>query len=146
MTLRGQLILAQTPLALALVLVALLAQWTVSRLGQQAQVVLKDNYRSVLAAQRMKEAIERMDSGALFVIAGQREKGMQQAAASRKRFAAELQVEEANITERGEAEAVHRLHRQWEDYVRSFDELTGLERGEAGRRGPDPDTFDWIPK
>ena len=27
-----------------------------------------------------------------------------------------------------------------------IDELTGLERGEAGRRGPDPDTFDWIPK
>ncbi|MCB0946849.1 MAG: aldo/keto reductase [Mycobacterium sp.] len=27
-----------------------------------------------------------------------------------------------------------------------IDELTGLDRGEAGRRGPDPDTFDWIPK
>ena len=27
-----------------------------------------------------------------------------------------------------------------------IDELTGLDRGEVGRRGPDPDTFDWIPK
>ena len=27
-----------------------------------------------------------------------------------------------------------------------IDELTRLDRGEAGRRGPDPDTFDWIPK
>lgn len=27
-----------------------------------------------------------------------------------------------------------------------IDELTGLDKGEAGRRGPDPDTFDWIPK
>lgn len=27
-----------------------------------------------------------------------------------------------------------------------IDELAGLDRGEAGRRGPDPDTFDWIPK
>ena len=32
--------------------------------------MLKDNYRSVLAAQRMKEAIERMDSAALFIVAG----------------------------------------------------------------------------
>ena len=24
-------------------------------------------------------------------------------------------------------------------------EITGLDRGEAGRRGPNPDTFDWIP-
>lgn len=23
--------------------------------------------------------------------------------------------------------------------------ITGLDRGDAGRRGPDPDTFDWIP-
>jgi 2,5-diketo-D-gluconate reductase A len=23
--------------------------------------------------------------------------------------------------------------------------ITALDRGEAGRRGPDPDTFDWIP-
>jgi 2,5-diketo-D-gluconate reductase A len=25
-------------------------------------------------------------------------------------------------------------------------EITALDRGEAGRRGPNPDTFDWIPK
>jgi 2,5-diketo-D-gluconate reductase A len=25
-------------------------------------------------------------------------------------------------------------------------EITGLDRGEAGRRGPNPDTFDWIPE
>ncbi|WP_328352567.1 aldo/keto reductase [Mycobacterium sp. NBC_00419] len=27
-----------------------------------------------------------------------------------------------------------------------IDELTALDKGEAGRRGPDPDTFAWIPK
>ncbi|HRI48756.1 MAG TPA: ATP-binding protein [Pseudomonadota bacterium] len=133
MTLRAKLLVAQAPLLLALALLGVLCLLAVSSIGGSAQHILQDNYRSVLAAQRMKEAIERMDSGALFVIAGQREKGMQQAAASRKRFTAELQVEEANITERGEAEAAHRLHRLWEDYVRSFDELTRLEDAQAGR-------------
>ncbi len=27
-----------------------------------------------------------------------------------------------------------------------IDELSALDKGEAGRRGPNPDTFDWIPK
>lgn len=27
-----------------------------------------------------------------------------------------------------------------------IEELTALDKGEAGRRGPNPDTFDWIPK
>ncbi|WP_059016235.1 aldo/keto reductase [Mycobacterium sp. M26] len=27
-----------------------------------------------------------------------------------------------------------------------IEELTALDKGEAGRRGPNPDTFDWVPK
>ena len=27
-----------------------------------------------------------------------------------------------------------------------IDAITSLDKGVAGRRGPDPDTFDWIPK
>lgn len=133
MTLRAKLLLAQAPLLAALTFLGALCLVTVSSIGGSAQHILRDNYRSVLAAQRMKEAIERMDSGALFVIAGQREKGMQQVAVSRKRFAAELQVEEDNITERGEADAARRLHRLWQDYTRSFDELARLEDAEASR-------------
>ena len=133
MTLRAKLLLAQAPLLAALAFLGVLCLVTVASIGSSAQHILRDNYRSVLATQRMKEAIERMDSGALFVIAGQREKGMQQAAASRKRFAAELQVEEDNITERGEADAARRLHRKWEDYTRSFDTLAGLAEMEAAR-------------
>lgn len=133
MTLRAKLLLAQSPLLVALVFLSALSLVAVSSIGGSAQKILRDNYRSVLAAQRMKEAIERMDSGALFVIAGQREKGMLQADASRKRFAAELHVEEENITERGEAEAARNLHRRWENYQQSFDALLQLPDAEAMR-------------
>ena len=47
----------------------------VLRLGNKIDVILRENYRSVLAAQRMKEALERMDSAALFAIGGQRRPG-----------------------------------------------------------------------
>jgi signal transduction histidine kinase len=84
---------------------------------------LKDNYRSVLAAQRMKEAIERMDSGALFIAAGQREKGIEQAEKNRPLFEAELKVQEGNITEAGEKEFTAGLRNAWTDYQVKFARL-----------------------
>ena len=36
-------------------------------LGQSIDVILRENYQSVVACQEMKEALERMDSGMLFV-------------------------------------------------------------------------------
>jgi signal transduction histidine kinase len=58
MRLRTKLLLAQLPLALALLLIGWLAVSTLGNLGGASQTILKDNYRSVLAMQRMKEAGE----------------------------------------------------------------------------------------
>ena len=64
MTLRSKLLLAQVPLAVAVLLLAFVGQRTIQSVGQSSQNILKDNYQSVLAAQAMKEAIERIDSEA----------------------------------------------------------------------------------
>ena len=79
MNLYKKLLLAQAPLAVALAMVGVFSVFVISYLGSHSQTILKDNYRSVLAAQRMKEDIERMDSGALFIVAGERQKGSEQA-------------------------------------------------------------------
>jgi two-component system, NtrC family, sensor histidine kinase KinB len=126
MTLRTRLLLAQGPLALALALVGVLAVATLADLGKSGQRILSDNYRSVLAAQRMKEAIERMDSAALFLIIGEEARGLRQAAENRPRFESELRVEEQNITEPGEKEAAEELRRNWTDYQRAFDSYLQL--------------------
>jgi two-component system, NtrC family, sensor histidine kinase KinB len=126
MTLRTRLLLAQGPLALALALVGVLAVATLADLGKSGQRILADNYRSVLAAQRMKEAIERIDSGALFLVIGEDTRGLRQAAENRPRFESELRVEEENITEPGEKEAAVELRRNWTDYQRAFDAYVQL--------------------
>jgi len=123
MTLRAKLLLAQAPLLLALLFQGVLSLRTVSSLGSSAQNILRENYRSVLAAQRMKEALERMDSSALFLLAGQRHKAVLQAAPNRKYFEAELRVEEGNITEPGERESAAKLRQSWATYLHSFDAL-----------------------
>ena len=123
MNLYRKLLLAQSPIALALAIVGVFSAVAISYLGSHSQGIMKDNYRSVLAAQRMKEAIERMDSAALFMVAGQREKGVEQVEKYRPVFEAELKVQEGNITERGEKEFTGGLRTAWTDYQAKFDRL-----------------------
>ena len=134
MNLYRKLLLAQSPLALALAIVGVVSVVVISFLGSHSQTILKDNYRSVLAAQRMKEAMERMDSAALFIVAGEREKGTEQAEKYRPIFETELKVQEGNITEAGE-KGIHRGTARLLDglsgQVRSFAENHNSRRGKA---------------
>ena len=126
MKLRTKLLLAQLPLALALLIIGALAVSTIGRLGENSQTILKDNYASVLAAQKMKEAIERMDSAALFKLAGHWAEGAGLAAKNRGLFENQLSIEEHNFTEPGEPEAAGRLRALWTNYQQQYDRLIVL--------------------
>ncbi|HUM09876.1 MAG TPA: ATP-binding protein [Myxococcaceae bacterium] len=134
MTLRSRLLLALSPLAVALAVVAAFSVVTTHQLGRAGERILSDNYRSVLAAQRMKESIERLDSGALFVVIGEKERGLALAREHRPAFEHELQVEERNITEPGETEAVGKLREAWTRYQADYDAFLQLPEGELQRR------------
>jgi HAMP domain-containing protein len=114
--------------------VGVVAMVTLARLGRAGQEILQDNYRSVLAIQRMTEALERMDSAALFIAAGERERGLPQQAAQRPKLEAELRVQEGNVTEPGEAEATRRLRDAWTRYQREFDAFQALPSTGATHR------------
>ena len=133
MTLRSRLLLAQAPLVLALLLLGATAVVTLARVGRSGQQVLADNYRSVLATQRITEQLERMDSAALFIIAGERERGLTQQAAQRPPLETELGVQQGNITEPGEAEATQRLRTAWTKYREAFDAFLQERDVEAAR-------------
>jgi NtrC-family two-component system sensor histidine kinase KinB len=134
MNLHKKILLAEVPLAIALAIVCIVSVVVISSLGSHSQTVLKDNYRSVLAAQRMKEAIERLDSAALFIVAGERQKGIEQAERSRTIFEGELKVQEENITEAGEKEFTAKLRAAWRDYQAKFDRLQKATSAEGARR------------
>jgi two-component system, NtrC family, sensor histidine kinase KinB len=136
MRLKTKLLLAQVPLALALLVLGGIAITTIGQLGLSSEKILKDNYRSVLAAQRMKEAIERMDSAALFIALGNREEGKQLAWRNRTIFEEELKVQVKNITEKGEQEASEALVKRWRDYLASYERFVQETRLEVLR-----DTF-----
>jgi signal transduction histidine kinase len=134
MNLYKKLLLAQAPIALALAIVGVFSVIVVSYLGTHSQTILKDNYRSVLAAQRMKEAIERMDSAALFLVAGESQKGLAQAEKNRPVFEAELKVQEGNITEAGEKEFTAGLRNAWTEYQTKFAKLGKATNAEEAKQ------------
>jgi len=124
--LRTRLLLAQAPLAIALAITGLLASFTLADLGRIGQGILRDNFESVVAAEKMKEAIERIDSGAMFLVIGERRRGLTQIAANRPIFDEALQQQEGNITEVGEAEATVRLRELWIGYQRQIERFVAL--------------------
>jgi two-component system, NtrC family, sensor histidine kinase KinB len=93
------------------------------QLGGSIDVILRENYKSVIAAERMKESLERMDSGALFALAGEEQQGRALAAEHRPRFEEALRVELGNITLPGEGERAERLRQLFAAYVPVLDRI-----------------------
>jgi len=119
-TLGRRLLLSQAPMAAALLLVGAASMRTVAFLGESSENILKDNYRSVLAAQRMNTALDLLDREALARAIGKT--ALAPDAVARQRFESELRVQENNITEPEEAEATQGLRAAWEAYERSLAE------------------------
>ncbi len=115
MTLRRRLLLAQVPLAAALVVVGAASLRTVSFLGDSSETILKDNYRSVLASQRMGDALDGLDREALLRALSKAE--VERAPMLRDRFESELRVQEGNLTEPGEGQLTERLRAAWTAYL-----------------------------
>jgi NtrC-family two-component system sensor histidine kinase KinB len=126
LSLRGKLLLAQAPLALALALVGVLSAVVTTRIAGQSRLILADNYRSVLAAQRMKESLERIDSGAVYFVIGHENDAREAIATNRRKFESELQVQEGNITEIGEADVTRALRQAWNGYLQAIDRHLSL--------------------
>ena len=62
MTLNRRLLLGIAPLLLILLAVGIYAIFLFSKLGGAIDVILRENYVSVVASQHIKEAAEEMDS------------------------------------------------------------------------------------
>src|SRR5579859_2507290 len=131
MSLRTKLVLTQTPLLVAILGMGIHSLTTISELGRRSERILSENYRSVVATQRMKESVERLDSAAMFLFSGRTAEAAAMVAVHRPRFEAELKVQEGNITEPGEREATQRLRHLWERYTEKFRAFEALGNPEA---------------
>jgi signal transduction histidine kinase len=116
-TLRMKLMLGFLPLLAILVGLGLWAIVMFYGLGGSIDVILRENYRSVLAVERMKEALERMDSALMFAFSGRAQQASDQFARSKEQFDRQLTVEQHNITVVGERETVDELTDEYRGYL-----------------------------
>jgi signal transduction histidine kinase len=107
--LRQKLSLGFGGLLLIILIIGIQSIIHLTKLGESIDVILRENYRSVIACQQMKEALERMDSGILFELLGYNQKGDELIRKNELAFEMALGVELHNITVPGEGERANHL-------------------------------------
>lgn len=109
MGIRQKFMLGFLALLLVIAVIGGLTTVQLRYLGKAVDTVLQENYRSVAACQDMTEALDRLDSGLLFILAGDESRGRGLLTTYQQGFAKALEREKNNITLPGEAAAVDSL-------------------------------------
>jgi NtrC-family two-component system sensor histidine kinase KinB len=111
------------------VLMGLVVVWAVTNLvslGKASDAILRENYRSILAAENMVDALERQDSAVLLILLGDSEKGIRQFRENESMFLQWLARAKDNITIQGEGELVQSIEAKYSKFRHEFSTLTDL--------------------
>lgn len=122
-SLRAQLLVSHLVLVLLMVVVMAGAIVNFFSLGRSIDRIFQNNYKSVIAAQNMKDALGRIDSSAAYVLAGQVQVARAQYETGRQQFDSAHAIVANNITEHGEEELAADMGRQFAQYRKAVEKL-----------------------
>jgi NtrC-family two-component system sensor histidine kinase KinB len=114
---------------IALVLMVVVLVWgfaSLFTLGRATEAILRENYRSILAAENMINSIERQGSATLLVIFGYQDEGLKQYRESETSFMESLGRAKDNITIAGEDKIVTAIEQGYAAYLAAFSRLEAL--------------------
>lgn len=124
MTLKRKIL---TGYGVAVALMGLTTAWAITNLvslGEASDAILRENYRSILAAENMVDILERQDSGILLLLLGDGENGITQFRENEATFLEWLAKARDNITVPGEADMVRSIETHYMKFRRIFSSLT----------------------
>jgi NtrC-family two-component system sensor histidine kinase KinB len=122
-TLRKKIFMGYGITLLLMVLILIWAFFNLRNLGLASDAILKDNYKSILAADNMVYAIERQDSAILLIFLGFEEQGWKQFRENEGQFFRWLGRAKDNITEQGEDRIVGSIEKEYAAYLRHVSEV-----------------------
>lgn len=111
------------------VLMGLVIGWAVTNLvslGKATDAILSENYRSIIAAEKMVDALERQDSAILLMLLGGTKKGVAQFHENEAVFFEWFARAKDNITIDGEAKIIQSIENDYVLYRRQFSDMTDL--------------------
>ena len=132
--LRSKLSLGFGGLLLIILIIGIQGILRVNELGQSIDVILRENYRSVIACQDMKESLERVDSAVLFVLLGYESKGEAQIEEYLAKFDNAMRTEGGNITVPGEGDAFNSLQALYAQYREVLTQVADASKSPEERR------------
>lgn len=121
-------ILAGYGVSLALIL--LVGVWGVAniwRLGQASEAILRENYRSIRAAEGMVDALERQDSATLISLSEGSTNAIDLFANNQVEFLQWLSRANDNITIPGETKILAKLQKSYREYLSSVAQFRSLQ-------------------
>lgn len=92
------------------------SMYQLTTIGASVQGILDDNYRSINAAKKMIEALEREDSAVLLLLSGQWKEGREILKSAHAVFQQGYETVQGNITIPGEEDQVNRIDAMYKAY------------------------------
>jgi NtrC-family two-component system sensor histidine kinase KinB len=111
---------------LLIIIILAVSGWSIYhllQLGRAIDVILVNNYKSILAAENMKEALERQDSSAMFFFASHADKARKQYEENSAVFSRYFETAANNVTEKGEPEIITDIDARYRDYKTDLETL-----------------------
>lgn len=124
MTLKKKILIGY---GVAFALMGLVVAWAVTNLvflGKATDAILSENYRSIIAAENMVDALERQDSAILLLFLGEADHGIAQFRENEAVFLGWLARAKDNITIAGEAQLVQSIDAGYTAYRQAFSTIT----------------------
>ena len=132
MSFKSKLVLAVSGQLAILILLGLVSIRTITMSGLTLQRIFRENYDSVAACLKMKDAIQALDRIAeAFIWENVKDAGV---SSSESEFADRLRFQQGNVTLPGEQELTDALTNQWNVYRSLFDRFVTLPAEGSARR------------
>jgi NtrC-family two-component system sensor histidine kinase KinB len=132
-TFRKKILLGYGASLLLIIVVLSLAVVLILRLGQASESILRENYRSIQAAENMIDAVERQDSATLLILLGYELQGASEFRENETLFLQWLGRAKDNITIAGEKEIIDTLEKGYTRYLSEISNLQLLHRAAPAR-------------
>lgn len=122
-TLRRKILLGYSTALLLLLLELLWAVFHLVHLQQASEAILKENYKSILAAENMIDAIERQDSAVILLLLTNGTQGLDQFRAHESQFLQWLGRAKDNITIPDEDKIISRIESGYQAFLGDFSSM-----------------------
>ena len=131
MSLRKKIIIGYGIAFTLLVLVLFWAIVNLYQLGKASNAILKENYRSILAAETMINSLGLQDSAILLMLHGEKNDGLVQFRRNESIFLQWLGRAKDNITIEGEDRIVDSLEKAFNEYLVAFSRMLILNETDS---------------